>query len=103
MVIDTSALIAILLVEADRELYIEAIERSEIKLMSAANALEGASVAEARKGAAGGRESGKGNHPAGLNYCNCCALALARVSGHSLLFKSDDLGRTGAPSALGPR
>lgn len=53
MVIDTSALIAILLVEADRDLYIEAIERSEIRLMSAANALEGAIVAEARKGAAG--------------------------------------------------
>ena len=130
MVIDTSALIAILLVEADRDLYIEAIERNEIKLMSAANALEGAIVAEARKGAAGGREFdlllhraridivpmdqviveearrvwrefGKGNHPAGLNYCDCCALALSRISGHRLLFKSDDFARAGAPSALG--
>ena len=53
MVIDSSALIAILLVEADRDLYIEAIERGEIRLISAANALEGATVAEARKGPAG--------------------------------------------------
>ena len=130
MVIDTSALIAILLAEADRDLYIEAIERSEVKLMSAANALEGAIVAEARKGAAGGREFdlllhraridivpmdqvmveearrvwrefGKGNHPAGLNYCDCCALALSRISGHRLLYKGDDFARAGAPSALG--
>jgi ribonuclease VapC len=86
-------------------------------------------VAEARKGAAAGREFdlllhraridivpmdesmveearrvwreyGKGNHPAGLNFCDCCALALARVSGHPLLFKGDDFVRAKAVSAL---
>ena len=129
MVIDTSAIIAILFHEEDRDLYIEAIQRASQKLMSAVNALEGAMVAEARKGAAAGREFdlllhraridivpmddlmveearsvwreyGKGNHPAGLNFCDCCALALARVSGHPLLFKGADFVRAKALSAL---
>ena len=129
MVIDTSALIAILLHEADRDLYINAIDKAKVRLMSAVNVLEGAMVAEARKGPAAGREFdlllhharidivpmdsvmveearrvwrvfGKGNHPAGLNFCDCCALALARVSGHPLLFKGEDFVRADAPSAL---
>src|SRR5713101_5841877 len=107
MVIDTSAVIAILFGEPDRDLYIGALENSSPRLMSAVNALEAALVTEARKGPAGGRELdlllhraridivpmdaslveesrrvwrkyGKGNHPAGLNFCDCCALALAR-------------------------
>jgi len=130
MVIDTSALIAILLHEADRDLYINAIDKAKVRLISAVNVLEGAIVAEARKGPAAGREFdlllhharidivpmdsvmveearrvwrvfGKGNHPAGLNFCDCCALALARVSGHPLLFKGEDFVRAAVPSALG--
>ena len=130
MVIDTSALIAILFHEVDRDLYINAIDKASVRLMSAVNALEGAVVAEARKGAAAGREFdlllhrtridivpmdsvmveearrvwrsyGKGNHQAGLNFCDCCALALARVSGHPLLFKGEDFVRAQAASALG--
>ena len=46
------------------------------------------------------REYGKGNHPAGLNFCDCCALALARVSGPPLLFKGEDFVRAKAVSAL---
>jgi ribonuclease VapC len=124
MVIDTSAIIAILFFEPDRDLYIDAIENASSRLISAVNALEGAVVAEARKGPAAGREFdlllhsaridivpmdhvlveearrvwrkyGKGNHPAGLNFCDCCALGLARVSGHPLLFKGDDFVRAG--------
>ncbi len=46
------------------------------------------------------REYGEGNHPAGLNCCDCCSLALARVSGHPLLFKGEDFVRAKAVSAL---
>jgi ribonuclease VapC len=45
------------------------------------------------------REYGKGNHPARLNFCDCCALALARTSGHALLFKGEDFVRAQAMSA----
>lgn len=129
MVIDTSAVIAILFQEADRDLYVEAIDGAGRRLMSAVNAFESAVVVEARKGPAGGRELdlllhraqidvvpfdvglmeearriwrafGKGNHPAGLNFYDCCGLALARVSGERLLFKGDDFVRAGVESAL---
>jgi ribonuclease VapC len=124
MVIDTSACLAILFAEADREFFMRALGQPGAKLLSAVNALEAAIVVEARKGAPGGRELdlllhraridvvpfdgeqseearriwrefGKGNHPAGLNYCDCCALALSRVSGQPLLFKGDDFGCAG--------
>ena len=130
MVIDTSALMAILLCEADRDLYIDAIEKASVRVVSAVNALEAAIVVEARKGPAGGRELdlllhrgridviamdtaqveesqrvwreyGKGNHPAGLNFCDCCALALARITGYPLLFKGADFARANAGSAIG--
>ena len=131
MVIDTSALIAILFQEPDCELHIQAVEKAPTRLLSAVNALEAAIVAEARKGPAAGRELdlllhrahidvvamdsglveearrvwrefGKGNHPAGLNFCDCCALALSRISGHPLLFKGEDFTRANATSALLP-
>ena len=131
MVIDSSALIAILFKEPDCELHIAAIEKAPTRLRSAVNALEAAIVAEARKGPAAGRELdlllhrahidvvpmdsvlveearrvwrefGKGNHPASLNFCDCCALALSRISGHPLLFKGEDFARANASSALNP-
>jgi ribonuclease VapC len=37
---------------------------------------------------------GKGRHPAGLNFGDCFAYALAKVTGLPLLFKGDDVGRT---------
>jgi ribonuclease VapC len=130
MVIDTSALMAILLGEPDREEFISALERPGPKLLSAASWLEAAMVVESKKGPAGGRELelllhraqvdvvpmdaviaeearriwrkfGKGNHPARLNYCDCCALGLAVVSGQPLLFKGDDFQRAGVENALG--
>ena len=87
------------------------------------NLLEAAIVIEARKGPAGGRELdlllhrariqvvnltedlaeaarvawrrwGKGNHAAGLNYCDCCSYALAQRMGEPLLFKGEDFGKT---------
>jgi len=40
------------------------------------------------------RRYGKGRHPAGLNFGDLFAYALARVSGEELLFKGDDLTKT---------
>jgi ribonuclease VapC len=129
MVLDTSALLAILRKEHDRELFIAALDADSIRLISAVNALETAVVVEARKREAGGRELdlllhraaigivpftgdhmeaarsawrkyGKGNHPAALNFCDCCAYALAKLSGEPLLFKGFDFSKTDVPAAL---
>ena len=128
MVIDTSALIAILLNEAEAEAFAKAIAADPKRLISAFNLLETAIVIEAKKGEAGGieldlllhrarieavsmsaeqtelartawRVYGKGNHPAGLNIGDCCAYALAKYSGEPLLFKGEDFALTDIPSA----
>jgi ribonuclease VapC len=129
MVIDTSAVLAILLSEPERDAVIDALAEDAVRLMSAVNVLEAAIVIEARKRESGGREFdlllhqvkvdvvpftqehmeearnawrryGKGNHPAGLNFCDCCAYALSRVSGEPLLFKGDDFENTDVSPAL---
>jgi ribonuclease VapC len=129
MVIDTSALIAILLNEVETEAFAKAIAADPKRLISAFNLLETAIVIEAKKGEAGGveldlllhrarietvaisaeqvelartawRVYGKGNHPAGLNIGDCCAYALAKYSGEPLLFKGGDFALTDIPSAL---
>lgn len=131
MVIDTSALMAILFDEDDAPFYERAIEEDPVRLLSAGSLLEAAIVVEARFGAAGGRELdlllhaaavdvvpvdreqaelgrrawrrfGKGNHPAGLNYGDCFAYALAARSGEPLLAKGDDFPRTDLRLALRP-
>ncbi len=123
MVVDTSALLAILLDEPERRAFNEAIEAAESRLMSAATFVEASIVIEARFGAEGIRDLdlfieragislaavdseqaqvarrafsrfGKGRHPAGLNYGDCFAYALAIVLGEPLLYKGDDFGRT---------
>ena len=123
MVIDTSALIAILLWEQEAESFATAIGKSPKRLISAVSALETGIVIEAKKGEPGGREFdlllhrarieivsmnveqfeiartawriyGKGNHPAGLNIGDCCAYALAKYAGEPLLFKGEDFLKT---------
>lgn len=123
MVIDTSALIAILFGEPEALSFTRAIADESRKLISAFNALETGIVIEARKGESGGQELdlllhraqieivamnadqtelaravwrkyGKGNHPAGLNIGDCCAYALAKYSGEPLLFKGNDFSQT---------
>jgi ribonuclease VapC len=123
MVIDTSALIALLLNEEDAGRLAQAIEDDSLRLLSAANLVETSIVIESRKGEAGGRELdlllyraaieivpvdhnqaeiariawrrfGKGRHPAGLNYGDCFAYALAKSRRQSLLFQGDDFSRT---------
>jgi ribonuclease VapC len=123
MVIDTSAIIAVLPNEAGAAHFAQAIESSSQRLLSAANLLEASIVIESRKGEAGGRELdlllyhaaieivavdqdqaetariawrrfGKGRHPAGLNYGDCFAYALAKTRELPLLFQGDDFSRT---------
>jgi len=123
MVIDTSAIVAILLREPEVEALAALIETAPSRLLSAASLLEATMVIEARKGAEGGRDLdlliyrgeieivavdreqaevariawrrfGKGRHPAALNYGDCFAYALAKVSGAPLLFKGGDFSLT---------
>ena len=123
MVIDTSALIAILLGEHDSEIFAIAIANDPKRLISAFSVLEVSIVIEAKKGEAGGRELdlllhrsqieivamdsdqaelariawrtfGKGRHQAGLNIGDCCSYALSKSSGEPLLFKGNDFSKT---------
>lgn len=123
MVIDTSAIIAILLGETEAEAIVRTILADPKRLMSAFSLLECSIVIEARKGEAGGRELdlllhrlqveivsmsaeqaqiareasrtfGKGRHRAALNIGDCCSYALARYSGEHLLFKGDDFNHS---------
>lgn len=131
MVIDTSAVIAMLSDEPGAARFEAAVEADPVRLMSTATYLECAIVIESRYGEAGGRELdlwlhraavdlvaphaeqahaarlayrayGKGRHRAGLNYGDCFAYALAKISGEPLLFKGDDFARTDLVSASLP-
>ena len=129
MIVDTSAAAAILFDEPDSALYATAIAQVARRRMSAANFLEAAMVVEGRSGGSGGRDLdlfietasieivpvsveharaarlawrryGKGNHPAGLNFGDCFAYALAEIVGEPLLYKGDDFALTDVESAL---
>ncbi|MGH7916967.1 MAG: type II toxin-antitoxin system VapC family toxin [Candidatus Binataceae bacterium] len=129
MVIDISALLAILFGEPEREAFAGAIAADSKRLISAVSARETAIVVEARKGSAGSRELdlllhrarvsivafaegqmeiardawrrfGKGNHPASLNFGDCFSYALSRSSGEPLLFKGEDFSKTDVSSVL---
>ena len=128
VVIDTSAIIAVLLNETNAVSIAQAIESGSPRLLSAANFLEASIVIESRKGEAGGRELdlllyraaievvavdqdqaeiarlawrrfGKSQHPAGLNYGDCFAYALAKARQLPLLFQGDDFSRTDIEAA----
>jgi ribonuclease VapC len=123
MVIDTSALIALLSMEPESARLAGAIESDETRLVSAATVVEAGLVVESRFGADGGRELdlliakaamsiepvtaqqadvareawrryGNGRHSAGLNFGDCLSYALAKVTGEPLLFKGDDFSHT---------
>lgn len=129
MVIDTSALVAILLNEPERRIFTEAIEEAESRLLSAASLVEASMVLETKFGSEGARQLdllieradieivavdaeqaraarrafsqyGKGRHPAGLNYGDCFTYALARVLGETLLYKGEDFSHTDLTSYL---
>ncbi len=128
MVIDTSAVLAILFEEEDQLRYANAIESASARLVSAVTRVELSFVVEGRKREAGRehlerffaltgaevvavtpeqatlaigafRKYGKGRHPAGLNIGDCFSYALATATGHPLLFKGNDFARTDIGSA----
>ena len=124
MIVDTSALIAILRDEPDAMKYARAIALAAIRRISAANYVETAAVidasrdpvasrrfddllreaelviepvtaAQARIAREAYRDFGRGSgHPAKLNFGDCFAYALARETGEPLLFKGKDFART---------
>lgn len=123
MVIDTSAIFAILFGEKEAGEFAQAIASDPVRLMSAASVTECMIVVEAKKGEFGARELdllihkanidivpfskehaevarqawrkyGKGNHPAGLNLGDCFSYALAKISNEALLFKGSDFNKT---------
>jgi ribonuclease VapC len=130
LIVDTSALIAILRDEPDAARYVEALASASSVRMSAANYVEAAIVVDANRdpvlsrrlddllvaaevsvepvtkehadiARAAYRDFGKGSgHPAGLNFGDCFSYALARASGRPLLFKGEDFSRTDVESAL---
>ncbi|HEV8241034.1 MAG TPA: type II toxin-antitoxin system VapC family toxin [Thermoanaerobaculia bacterium] len=123
MVLDSSALLAILQNEPERRAFNELIERAESRLLSVVSFVETSIVIAARYGPEGlqnldlflsragvalvevdteqagaAREAflrfGRGYHPAGLNFGDCFTYALATVRGESLLCKGDDFRLT---------
>ena len=129
MVIDTSAVIAILQDEPERKAFIQAIDAADTRAMSVASFVEASMVVDARYGPDGVRDLdlliakaridlvavdadqahvaraafrtyGKRRHPAGLNFGDCFAYALARTLGEPLLFKGSDFSLTDIAMAL---
>ena len=123
MIVDTSAVLAILFGEREARRCDEAIAQAPRCRMSAVSFLEAAIVLESRSGAEAGHELdafleaaaielapvtpdharaarrawrrfGKGNHPAGLNFGDCFSYALAESKREPLLFKGEDFART---------
>jgi ribonuclease VapC len=123
IIIDTSAVIAILRNEQERRSFTEAIEAAGQCMMSAVSFVEASLVMESRNGYEGLRDLdlfllkagitiesvdaeqaklarkafskyGKGRHSAGLNFGDCFSYALAKANEAPLLFKGDDFAKT---------
>ena len=130
MIIDTSALLAILRDEPEGAACAEAIQRANSRRLSAVSFVETAAVvdgsrdpvasrgfddllreaqinidpvteAQARIARDAYRDFGRGSgHPAKLNFGDCFSYALAKVTGESLLFKGGDFVHTDVKPAL---
>ena len=128
MIVDTSAIMAILFGESDAEFYDAAIVQAASRRMSVANFLEATMVFESHSGHAAGnaldayleeahiqlepvtleqaqaarrawQHFGKGNHPAALHFGDCFAYALAETTREPLLFKGGDFALTDIQAA----
>jgi ribonuclease VapC len=128
MIVDTSALAAILFGEPDAACYAQLIHDADRCVISVANFVELSIVIEAQLGPDAGRQCdvffrragiiiepltiehghlarqafldfGKGRHPAGLNFGDCFAYALAKATGEPLLFKGQDFSKTDIKAA----
>ena len=126
--VDTSALVAVVLGEPDAERFLSALQDGGARV-SAVSLVEAQIVVEARQGpdaardlellveatiddvvavdgvhaaAAVGawRRFGRGRHPAGLNFGDCFAYALAQLEELPLLFKGNDFAQTDVASRL---
>lgn len=131
MVIDTSALLAILLNEPDGDALLQQIVDDPVRLMSAGTLLEAGIVADNIPNRSKGpaldallstlgvriksvteeqvrlareayRRFGKGNHRAALNFGDCFAYALSKSSGEPLLFKGADFPATDVEACRSP-
>lgn len=129
MILDTSALAAVLFDEPEADRYTQIIHDADRCLISAGNLLELSILLEGQLGAEALRQCdmffrragivvepftieqahlarqafhdfGKGRHPAGLNFGDCFAYALAKFTGEPLLFKGEDFKKTDIVSAL---
>jgi ribonuclease VapC len=130
MIVDTSAIIAILRDEPETEAFSKAIEVAQIRRVSAANYVEAAAVIDGARDPIASRrfddffreasiiveavtaeqariareaykDFGKGSrHPAQLNFGDCFAYALAKVMREPILFKGLDFNHTDLTSAL---
>jgi ribonuclease VapC len=129
VIVDSSAILAILFAEPDAAVFAKAISEADACKISAATFVEVAAVVEAHAKDRGSRQLdaflrragfviepvteeqahlarqaysdfGKGRHPAGLNFGDCFSYALAKASGEALLFKGSDFSRTDIVSAL---
>ena len=123
MVVDSSVLIAVLLLEPDAEQLLNQLIDADELYLSAVSLVETAMVIEYKKGKSGAdkldellaeltptiveldqqqavlarmawREYGKGRHPAKLNFGDCCSYALAKHLNQSFLFKGNDFSQT---------
>jgi ribonuclease VapC len=130
VIVDTSAIIAILKAEDDAAVYAQAIATAEARRLSAASYLECGIVLDSQRDPIISRglddllqeaelvvqpvterqarlarqaytDFGKGSgHPAGLNFGDCLSYALALDLREPLLWKGNDFGYTGVQSAL---
>lgn len=132
MVIDSSAIIAVIFGELDAGFFAQQIEDSFDSIVSAVSLLESSLVVGARKHRAGLIELdmliadgnirvvafdaeqsqlaraawecyGKGRHPAALNLGDCCSYALAKATGQPLLYKGDDFAKTDIAGITAPK
>jgi ribonuclease VapC len=123
MIIDTSALVAVLDQELEAERIVRTLASAPERILSAANLVEVGIVTQARRGDDGARDLdlllaklrvdiavvtanqadiarkafrryGRGRHAANLNFGDCFAYALAKDTSAPLLFKGDDFGQT---------
>ncbi len=128
MILDTSALIAVLYDEPERERFVQLIHYAEICRVSVLSFVELSMVVESQLNPEAARQVdmlfrragiviepvtvehgylarqafldfGKGRHKAGLNFGDCFAYALARATGEPLLFKGNDFSRTDVGAA----
>ena len=123
MIIDTSALVAILDQEPEADRIVRTLASAPERTLSAANLVEAGIVMQARRGDDGARDLdlllaklrvdiagvtasqadiarkafrryGRGPHPANLNFGDCFAYALAKHKSAPLLFKGNNFGQT---------